>query len=171
MTPQEILNLFFYRRYPFAIKTPKDYVPVWREVTETDIIKHLQGIHTIGAYQSCEDETCTWACIDFDDFKYKTDAENIIEDIKNYINISSMSVGISIKDCKLEKTNRGYHVWIFFATPKTTSYAYKCIIYFLKQRKLSHGLKNKIDIFPRKPTLSGKRLGGLVRIPTTFKEI
>ncbi len=157
MNAQDIMDRFFYRKSPFAVKTAQGfYVPVkkdgiYRDVTLGDIEKHLSEKHTIGAYQSRSDETCVWGCIDFDDKKYKGIAEHFHM--------------LSPSTTMLEETNRGYHVWKFFNSPVSTFYMYHLLLNMLRVHNLVPGLNSKIDIFPRSEHLSGKRFGGLVRIP------
>lgn len=161
MTPKEIIDTYFYRENPFAVKTSAGfYVPVYRNVAEKDIVKHLNGGHIIGCYQSRSDETCKWSCIDFDDMKYENVANKIVADIK-----AALPHEI-VKDAMLERSNsKGFHVWLFFNKPIRTEDAHEMLTTILGFNFLEPGRSFKIDIFPRSPHLSGKRVGWLVRLP------
>lgn len=167
MTPEEIMDKFFYRKNPFAVKTSKGfYVPVYRDVTLRDIQRHLDGQHTIGAYQSRPDETCTWACIDFDDKKYEEIVGEIVKHIKPFTIFYTDDLPPIVKDVGFEvSTSKGYHVWFHFNRPEKIEFAYKYVMTQLTSRGLYPGRDSKIDIFPRSPHLSGKKVGWLVRIP------
>jgi len=150
---QEILELFFYRNNPFAIKTNSGmYVPVHRPITKLDVDKHLQGLHTIGAYNARPDGTCKWACIDFDRLTYSTQAKDIAIRHRGKLEVSE---------------SKGYHVWFFFDHPRNVYDVHHWLIQILDEFGLKKGVDSKIDIFPRSDALSGKRISWLVRIPTT----
>lgn len=159
--PDQIMETFFYRKNPFAVKTKQGfYVPVHRDVTIPDIIKHLNGGHTIGAYQSRPDDTCTWALIDFDSFEYNDIAQNIADKYK-----PNDESGI-IRDTLFEPSeSKGSHVWFFFKKVVSTPDAFVFVETVLALNGLRKGRDTKIDIFPRSSCLSGKRVGWLVRIP------
>ncbi len=158
MDAQEMMDRFFYRKNPFAVKTSAGfYVPVYRDVTISDIQRHIIGAHTIGAYQSREDETCMWACIDFDDHKYDEKAKEITKHFKDHL---------VIEDTLYEPSeSKGSHVWFFFNIPTETQNAHRFLSMVLDTYHLRSGRDTKIDIFPRSPHLSGKRVGWMVRIP------
>lgn len=160
MNPKEIMDRFFYRKCPFAIKTTSGfYVPVYRDVTEVDIQKHLDGIHIIGAYNSRADSTCRWACIDFDDFSY----EDIAKRIANEVGLIYKDI---VKETLFEQSpSKGFHVWFFFNRVSSTEEAYIFISSVMRNYNLTSGRKSKIDVFPRSPLLSGKRVSWQVRIP------
>lgn len=159
--PEQIMETFFYRKNPFAVKTSKGfYVPVYRDVTIQDIIKHINGGHTIGAYQSRPDDTCIWACIDFDSFEYNDIAKDIADRYK-----PGNDQGV-IRDTLFEPSeSKGSHVWFFFNRVVATPDAFVFLETVLALNKLRKGRDTKIDIFPRSSNLSGKRVGWLVRIP------
>jgi hypothetical protein len=159
--PEQIMETFFYRKNPFAVKTSKGfYVPVYRDVTILDIVKHIEGKHVIGAYQSRSDETCVWACIDFDSVEYNDVAKKIAEHYKPG-NVSSI-----VRDTLFEiSESKGSHVWFFFNKVVATPDAYVFLETILTMFGLKKGRDAKIDIFPRSAHLSGKRVGWLVRIP------
>lgn len=154
----DIMERYFYRRNPFAVRTAKGfYVPVYRDVTEADIARHLAGLHTIGAYQSRADETCRWSCIDFDDFSYLEVAKRIAKKHGGKLEMSE---------------SKGFHVWFFYDEPIPTINAYIDVTDALSEFNLKAGRESKIDVFPRSAHLSGKRVGWLVRVPTTpFMEV
>jgi len=157
MNTQQIMDRFFYRKNPFALKVKDGFIPIYRDVTRNDIMKHLLGEHIIGAYQSREDETCMWACIDFDDFKYESTAKDIFKDYEDEP---------LLKDCVFEKSySKGFHIWFFFEMPMKTERAFDFLTSILKAYNLYPGRDSKIDIFPRSEHLSGKKVGWMVRLP------
>ncbi len=157
MNSEEILQYFFYRRNPFALKTPAHYIPIYRDVTVSDIEKHLNGYHIIGSYNSRPDETCKWGCIDFDSHEYDKLAENLHDQSGNH-EIVDFSI--------IEKsTSKGTHVWYFFNEVQRTQDAFHFLENVLAEHSLTKGLKSKIDIFPRSPHLSGKKVGWMVKLP------
>lgn len=162
MLPEQIMETFFYRKNPFAVKTSKGfYVPVYRDVTIADIEKHLNGGHTIGAYQSRSDDTCIWACADFDSMDYNDIAKKIAEHYK-----PEKGTKCVVRDTLFEPSeSKGSHVWFFFDRVVATPDAFVFMNTMLAMFGLKKGRNAKIDIFPRSSQLSGKRVGWLVRIP------
>ncbi len=173
MTPQQIMDRFFYRKNPFAVQTSKGfYIPVHRDVTLLDIENHLTNGHTIGAYCAREDETCMWGCIDFDDVSYEQIAKDMVLKHTNHISGIPYSFNLPLKKIMFEKSeSKGYHVWFFFQKPETTEKAYNFVSDVLHDFYLRSGRDTKIDIFPRSPHLSGKKVGWLVRLPRKFEEL
>jgi len=173
LNAQEIMDVIFYRKSPWAVKTkatatkPAIYVPVYKEITLEAIQKHLDGGHTIAAYQSRPDETCLWATIDFDDFKYEEVAKQIYREQK----ASGVFQSVLIEPKFEESESRGYHIWFFFKTPQTTEFAYKMLINILATKGLEKGTNNKIDVYPRAEHLTGKKFGAHVRVPKKFIEV
>ena len=161
LSATEIMEMFFYRKNPFALKVKAGYyVPIKRDVTLADIQKHIDGLHIIGAYVAREDESCVWGVIDFDLESYREIAEKIVDKYK----------GSALFTCvRLEKSlSKGYHVWFFFAQVVNTGVVYQLLNIILGDFGLETGRSSKIDIFPRSAHLSGKRIGWLVKVPTEF---
>ena len=75
------------------------------EVTNGTFIKHLWGQEYIGIYPLMSDSTVNWGCSDID-----------IDDIDQARNIQT---ALQIKDITswVEKTVRGYHIWVFAEKP------------------------------------------------------
>lgn len=163
MSDKQIMDLFFYRPEPFAIKTKAGfYVPVNRSVTLQDIKKHREGKHVIGAYNSRSDATCQYACIDFDNFDYREVAEEIASS-----NNGLIPVMLGVKTEKLFETSesKGFHVWFFFESPVPTEVAYNYLMWIMIDHELKVGRNAQIDIYPKSPKLTGKRVSWMVRLP------
>ncbi len=169
MEVEEIMDKFYYRKCPFAVKTKAGfYIPVYRDVTYADIKKHLEGGHTIGAYNSREDGTCKWACIDFDDKQYEKVARQIA---KQEVIFKDTEIGhsygedIDVEILFEESPSKGYHVWFLFGKAVKTVEAYYWLLSIIQNNKLQVGTNAKIDMFPRAPELTGKRVSWQVRVP------
>ena len=75
------------------------------EVTTSTFVKHLWGQEYIGIYPLMDDSTVNWGCSDID-----------VDDIDQARNLQT---ALQIKDITswVEKTVRGYHVWVFADKP------------------------------------------------------
>lgn len=75
-----------------------------------DVIRdHMYNNKSIGIYPMCEDETCYFLAIDFDD---KKNDNNIKEDVLAFARVCDIyNVDIAIER---SRSGKGIHVWIFF---------------------------------------------------------
>lgn len=183
ISAKDLYNLFVHRKDVFAIQTTTGaYIPVRREITITDIQKHLEGEHTIGLYCLTTDNTVKWACVDLDLKKpcSKCGSEHTYVN-KNNLVCSDCNASVYDEDLKifflqaklvydlftdykviLEFSGRkGYHVWILFDEPTNATFARQLVTSRLNRVKLP-----RLEVFPKQTELSESlKYGNLVKIP------
>ncbi len=105
-------SLFLHNTSQYIISLSGNWITENREVTPALIQKHLEHKITIGLSPVKEDNTLKWVAYDFDahnDEPMKELKENVIKTRENLA-----KVGI---DSHIEKSGRGYHLWVFFEEP------------------------------------------------------
>ena len=155
MTPDQ-LRRFLGRTKPFAIQTSNGgYVPVHREITQEDLIKHLRGEVTLGTYVIREDGLITFASIDIDG--------RVGEDMGPYEQLAYYVLELfpEFDRCVEWSGRRGYHVWIFLEQPEVPRFVRELILSRLK----TNGVSPKIEVFPKQHVTTGKGLGNLIKLP------
>ena len=183
MNAETIYDLFVHRKDVYALQTETGaYIPVKKEITVSDIQKHLNGEKTIGLYCLELDNTVKWACIDMDLKKpcskcgsehtylkkerlYCEDCNLLMydEQIKVFFEYANVIYEIFTDfNVILEFSGRkGYHIWVLFENPINATYAKQIITSRLNRIKLP-----KVEIFPKQTELNeGRKYGNLVKIP------
>jgi len=157
LTPEKILRLFFYRSDVFALQQESGaYFPVKRPINIFDIIDHLEGRITVGAYCIGLDNKVKWCCVDID-------GEETEEDLKRMRYTGSIIYDLFPDFMRMLEFSgrRGYHIWIFFKEPTNATLA-KSIV---KARLNKAGL-NRFEVYPKQTELNeGRKYGNLVKIP------
>jgi hypothetical protein len=153
LNSKELKEIFFNRIDVFAVQTKKGgYFPIKREITLSDIDKHLKGEQTLGVYCLDKENKVKWACVDLDGtdlIELKSRGRIIYNLFKDYTRMLEFS------------GRRGYHIWIFFTTKVSAEYA----------KTLVKARLNRLDwanteIFPKQTSLNENRLyGNLVKLP------
>ncbi|MFC2138904.1 DEAD/DEAH box helicase family protein, partial [Bacteroidota bacterium] len=128
-------------------------------LTDTEIIKHLNGKQQIGIYPLLKDNTSWFLVADFDKEKW-------IEECKLFIE-SCNQKGIPAY-LERSRSGKGGHVWIFFEQPYPAIRSRKIFISILEQS----GIFSVFDkgssfdrLFPNQDYLSGKGFGNLIALP------
>jgi len=162
---KQFMNLFAGREDVFAVQSEEGYYPVRRPMTEKDVVEHLNGEKTLGAYVLRSDNCLKFAAFDVDIKKdildedwqsiFKLCREKTVElcerlrleNIKHYVEFSG---------------NKGFHVWIFF---NRWLQAYK-VRYILKKivDQLQLSEKISVEVFPKQADHGGG-LGNLIKLP------
>lgn len=151
MTPTELMK-FVGRTNPYAIQTNDGgYIPVYKDLDETVIARHLAGEITVGSYVINEQGKVNWAVIDIDG-----DANNL----EPYNGLADFVFTLfpEFERVKEFSGRRGYHVWLLLPEPEHPAFMRELI----KTRFREHGLKN-IEIYPKQDRV--EKLGNLVKLP------
>lgn len=148
-----IKTLFFQRMDDFPIQLEDgSYIRAGRPLTDNDIIEHLLGNITIGAYNLDTQNMCRWICWDFDGEHHEEEARELYE----YL----ISKPPYRNACALEDTGgRGSHVWLFF-TPMEAE-----IAYMLGRKILAKVETEKCEVFPKQMSIPPDGYGNLVKVP------
>jgi len=120
--------------------------------------RHLAGEITLGMYSiNPKTQRSKWVAIDAD---YKNSIEDLLR-----LQYELTQDGV---EPALEKSNRGGHLWIFFATP---ALARDCRVYIyhtalrLGLPIKGAGLPEGIEIFPRQDEIGAQEFGNAIRAP------
>ncbi len=158
--PAYFFDPYRYRAYKMTGGTFQDYPDKsYLPLTETQIEKHLQGVHFAGVYPLLRDNTSWFIAADFDEGDWFSSAGKFIT--------ACADAGISAY-LERSRSGNGAHVWIFFDTPIPAYKSRKAILSLL----ISSGVVSAFDknssfdrLFPNQDTLSGKGLGNLIALP------
>lgn len=167
----EYLDYFKGREDYIACQGNTHYYPIKSALNEDLLLKHIDGIQTLGVYVLTKVSKCNFICIDIDipksklsevDFKDpKIKFESLKIHLFKVINDLTTGLSFSVNNLLLEDTGgRGYHVWIFFEEPIDGS-----II-----TQVNEILKVKYDFefefFPKQSSLNEERkYGNLIKLP------
>ena len=145
----------------FKDYSKKEYLPFTTEV----ILRHFQGIETVGIYPLLEDNTSHFIAADFDDENWK---ESIFKlhstcikyDIPAYIERS--------------RSGNGGHLWVFFEENLLAEQSRKLLFELLRQASIISPFEKEPSfdrLFPNQDFNSGKGLGNLIALPLNGKAL
>jgi hypothetical protein len=153
------MKLFIHRKNVYAVQVKSGdeyiYVPKYEVLTENEVQRHLDGKITLGVYALNEDNTVKWLCFDID----HAHVENSEEACKVIFEKCVAQFGEEAVRIEESGTPHNFHVWVFFAEPIQAVYARSLGLLILKE------LNKGVEVFPKQTTLTGKRLGNLVKLP------
>jgi P4 family phage/plasmid primase-like protien len=156
----DIFKQFFLHRIDdFIIQIHSGYKRAKRPLKDQDIIDHLAGVETIGAYLiDPKDNTVLHLVLDIDFENFAS----IDKQVMKQVTTTFKSLGINENQTRIEFSGRrGFHIWIFFAEPIPAALA-------LRLGKLivvrSH-VKKEFEIFPKQPELDEKGYGSGIKLP------
>ncbi len=145
----------------FKNYTKKEYQPFNNEV----LIRHFQGIETIGIYPLLEDNTSYFITADFDDTSWKESVKKL------YLVCSNHEIPSYIER---SRSGNGAHLWLFFEENIPAEQTRKLMFEFLREASIvSHFEKEpSFDrLFPNQDFHSGKGLGNLIALPLNGKSL
>ncbi|MFO7657787.1 MAG: DEAD/DEAH box helicase family protein, partial [Bacteroidales bacterium] len=135
----------------------KSYLPFTDKVAEN----HLRGRDNLiaGIYPLCNDETCWFLSIDFDDDGWQRDISTI-RDV-----CSEFKIPLSVER---SRSGNGAHAWFFFKEPVAATFARKfgsaLLTYAMNQRhELSFSSYDRL--FPNQNTMPKGGFGNLIALP------
>jgi len=157
----ELMRLFVHRRNVYAMQVKYGskyiYIPKYQLLTESDIQRHLKGKITLGVYALNTDDTVKWICFDIDNQQVKKPEETRDSIYERCIDKFG-SEAVRIEE---SGSPHNYHVWVFFAEPIEARFARTIGLKILED--IEH-----VELFPKQNTLTGKRLGNLVKLPLGY---
>lgn len=105
-------SLFLHNTSQYIISLSGNWITEKREVNPALIQKHLEHKITIGLSPVKEDNTLKWAAYDFDAHNNEPIEELRENVLKTKENLAKVGI-----DSHIEKSGRGYHLWVFFEEP------------------------------------------------------
>ncbi|MEM2618250.1 MAG: hypothetical protein QW356_02010 [Candidatus Hadarchaeales archaeon] len=165
-----LMKLFVHRGDVYAVQQGDGtYRTVYEPLTREVIRQHLQGEKTVGVYQiEPRTNTVKWLAFDLDG----TDPPSVAEATKALY--SQLLTRVPEKAVRLEKTRRGYHVWVFFAPPVPTPFAYSFGRGVAGETKLPTSTRIRdlhVEVFPKQSVVSEDGLGNLVKLPEGIHQV
>jgi len=158
--PAYYYDPFIYRAHKMQGGTFQDYNDKeYLELTDKEIIKHLNGEQQIGIYPLLKDNTSWFLVADFD-------KENWISESKKFINACNNN-GIPTY-LERSRSGNGGHVWIFFGLPYPAFKSRKIFISILEHSGAFSVFDKSLSfdrLFPNQDFHSGKGLGNLIAMP------
>jgi len=167
----EYLNYFKGREEYIAYQGSSHYYPIEHEFNESLLLKHIEGIQTLGVYVLTKASQCNFICIDIDipknklhEFDFKNPEikfQTLKEQLFKIIDDLTTGLLFSNNNLLIEDTGgRGYHLWIFFENPVDGALA----IQLNKILKAKYQFES--EFFPKQPFLTEKRrYGNLIKLP------
>ena len=129
------------------------------QLTDDQIVKHLNGEQVIGLYPLLSDNTSWFIASDFDEGDWITSCRKFIQACKE-VSIPAYF--------ERSRSGNGGHVWIFFENPFAANKSRRIILSILT----SSGIVSAFDknsgfdrLFPNQDNLSGKGFGNLIALP------
>ena len=132
-------------------------------ITDEEILKHLLGMHVIGAYPLLMDETCRFLAADFDDGSWKEDASVFRETC----GIHGVPVAI-----ERSRSGNGAHAWIFFTAPIPAAIArnFGCLLITESMSRRHELSMSSYDrLLPNQDTMPKGGFGNLIALPLQRK--
>ena len=155
-----------YRKFKSAGGSFKDYSKKdFQPLTDETIIRHLQGVETIGIYPLLEDNTSFLIAADFDDKNWK---ESIL---KLYSVCSKHGIPSYIER---SRSGNGGHLWTFFEDNLPAEKTRKLIYELLREANIISPFDKEPSfdrLFPNQDFHSGKGLGNLIALPLNGKAV
>jgi hypothetical protein len=145
------LGQTFIRRwdmYPRQLDTGS-YLCIKKPLTQKNILAHLRGDITIGAYLLDPDSRASFIVIDADDEQ-------------EYAQVAGMAASLAQRGVPtyLELSRRGGHLWFFFEVPIPGKEARS----FGRGMLAAHNLPKEIELYPKQDALRNGP-GSLIRLP------
>jgi hypothetical protein len=102
-----LFQVFVQRKDTYTTQNENgSYQRIPQEITETDIVEHLNGNKTIGLYQFSQESKLRWIVYDFDG----TNLEEQKELAKQFYQKLLQSKAFPVPEFSGKK---GYHLWVF----------------------------------------------------------
>jgi hypothetical protein len=142
------------------------YVPL----SDALLKDHFQGKHILGIYPLLSDGTCHFIAADFDDHNPDGPPRDPLRDATEFYGVCE----VQQIPCYLErsKSGKGFHAWIFFATPVPAWKARLVVFAMLREAGVigeNADLSSFDRLFPNQDAPSGKGLGNLIAMPRQGK--
>ena len=141
----ETLADTFIQRWDIQARQGDDgsYISMKQPLSINDVMDHLEGKITLGAYLLDKDSQTRYVVFDADDE----------ERFKSLSNLSSRLINKNIP-AYFEQSRRGGHMWIFFSEPVDAG----------KARVFARRITEEVEIFPKQDRLADGP-GSLIRLP------
>ncbi len=126
---------------------------------ENVIEQHLRGNLVLGLYPMCQDETCHFLAIDFDDDGWQEDVA--------FVRSICREEGIPIA-VERSRSGNGAHAWFFFSQPIAASVARKfgsALLTFAMNQRHEIGFFSYDRLFPNQDTMPKGGFGNLIALP------
>lgn len=155
-----------YRKYKSAGGSFKDYSKKeYQPLTDEALIRHLQGVETIGIYPLLEDNTSYFIAADFDDRNWRESIQKL------YSVCSKHEIPSNIER---SRSGKGGHLWIFFEENLPAEKTRKLMYELLREATIISPFDKEPSfdrLFPNQDFHSGKGLGNLIALPLNGKAL
>ncbi|MBN1185990.1 MAG: DEAD/DEAH box helicase [Bacteroidales bacterium] len=155
-----------YRKHKLTGGSFKDYSKKeYQPLTDEVLIRHLQGLETIGIYPLLEDNTSFFIAADFDDSNWK---ESILK-------LYSVCLKHKIQSyIERSRSGSGGHLWIFFEENLPAEKTRKLMYELLREATIISPFDKEPSfdrLFPNQDFHSGKGMGNLIALPLNGKAL
>jgi hypothetical protein len=159
-----ILDLFVHRSDVYPVQQPDgSYRPVWEPFTEDVVRAHLDGEMTVGTYPiNPGDQTVKFLAFDVDG----RDEALTGEAVRSLL--SEIRKDVPGEAVLVERSRRGYHVWVFFRPPVPATFANRFGLELARRTAVPVTTKNPdlhLEVFPKQFSASEKQPGNLIKLP------
>ena len=126
---------------------------------EDAIENHLRGNIVVGVYPMLQDETCHFLAVDFDEAGWQSDI-SVFRDV-----CTEFSIPAAVER---SRSGNGGHVWFFFETTVSASFARKfgtILLTTAMNKRHEIQFKSYDRLFPSQDTMPKGGLGNLIALP------
>lgn len=131
----------------------------FRLLTDQELLKHLNGKQTVGAYPLLPDNTSWFIAADFDEGSWLKDCTSLLKTCEQYQVPAYL---------ERSRSGKGGHVWLFFESPYPASKS-RAIMHWLMVvtgLNIKRSGNSSFDrLFPNQDQHSGKEMGNLIALP------
>lgn len=139
----------------------------WLPLTPEVVRDHLSGRRTIGVYQiRAQDNTVSWACFDIDGVE---GTEVALRALYQTVTRECPREAVLV-----EKSRRGYHLWVFFDPPVPAPFAYAWGRKLAQETKIPTSTRVRdlhVEIFPKQTRATEDSPGSLVKLPLGIHQL
>lgn len=131
----------------------------YRILDEKIIEQHLKGNIIVGIYPMCQDETCYFLAIDFDDEGWEADISVLRCSCKEF------NIPVAIER---SRSGSGAHAWFFFEKHIVAALARKfgtALLTYSMSKRHEITFKSYDRLFPNQDTMPKGGLGNLIALP------
>ena len=132
-------------------------------LNEKVLEKHLRGSIIVGIYPLCQDETCYFLAIDFDEESWKSDISTLREVC------ADLDVPVAIER---SRSGNGAHAWFFFDNPIPAHLARKfgsALLTYSMSKWHEISFRSYDRLFPNQDTMPKGGFGNLIALPLQKK--
>ena len=143
---------------------------LYAKLTPQAMKEHLDGRIVIGCYPLREDNTVSFAALDFDDHKGDGEVDatsglpvGVLSEVKRFVAVCDIN-GFPVY-IERSQSGNGVHAWLFFETPIAAVKVRRVVRALIQEANPEEDMSTFDRMFPNQDKLSGKGLGNLIALP------